>query len=131
MKTGEIIFKHKCGSCLLINKRDRAYLLAGNDISNINSSLRISGHINRYNLIIVVADTEVQVRVEIHTCTLDRLSKQELFMRDFPHIPPHRKIIQKHFKEIVILNCLFEFFQLYLNHWSVKKIDGDWSQKLV
>lgn len=57
-----------------------SYFLANSCISNIHFSLRIYCNIGRDYLIIVEANTEMQVWVQIYMSTLDRFAQEKLFM---------------------------------------------------
>jgi 3-hydroxymyristoyl/3-hydroxydecanoyl-(acyl carrier protein) dehydratase len=49
----------------------------------------------------------MQVREEIRLATLD-FSNDNIFVSCISDVSPHRKILDKHFKEVVIVNGLLE-----------------------
>ena len=53
----------------------KIYLLSGGVVCDIDSSLRVRGYICSDDLIVVVADGEVKMGIQIHTSTLDGFSK--------------------------------------------------------
>lgn len=58
------------------------YFLAAGHIGDIHSFPGIHSDVGRNNLVVVVADAEVKVRVQIDSCTLDALAEQKLFVHN-------------------------------------------------
>jgi hypothetical protein len=104
-----------------------AHLLTSDCVRDVYSTLGICGHIRRHNLVVVEPNAEMQVWVKVHAGALDGFSKQKLFVGDFADVSPHRKLINEHLEEIVVLDGILELLQLqYSIHHKEDKSKYMW-----
>ena len=72
-----------------------------------NPQTYIGGHLGGNDLIPIVPKKKVKVCKEKSLATF-RLTNNQIFVSRITHVAPQWKILHKHFKEIFIVNRLFE-----------------------
>mmetsp|Transcript_10594 Transcript_10594/g.17533 ORF Transcript_10594/g.17533 Transcript_10594/m.17533 type:complete len:219 (-) Transcript_10594:650-1306(-) len=83
----------------------------GGDISDINTTVHISGNLGGYNFVLVVSQIKVQMRKEISTSISLNFIDNKVIFRRISNVSPHGQILNKHFKKVIVLNGMLEFHQ--------------------
>mmetsp|Transcript_25105 Transcript_25105/g.53429 ORF Transcript_25105/g.53429 Transcript_25105/m.53429 type:complete len:247 (-) Transcript_25105:180-920(-) len=90
-------------------------------ISNVHATIALSRDRDTDNLGIVCAHLKVQVG-EQESMTPLHLPQNRILVLEVPNVAPHGQVLNEHFEEVIVVNGLFEFFQLF-------GAEGDFAQE--
>jgi hypothetical protein len=82
-------------------------------VGNIDATVTFGGHGDAHNLGIVSANLKVQMREEVSATPL-HLAENRILVLKVANVSPHWEIFNEHFKEVTVMNGLFQFGQFLL-----------------
>mmetsp|Transcript_43241 Transcript_43241/g.117044 ORF Transcript_43241/g.117044 Transcript_43241/m.117044 type:complete len:223 (-) Transcript_43241:8-676(-) len=80
-------------------------------VSDIHLALGVGAHVHAHDLVDVVADGEMKVRVKVAPGRLEVTEEQVLTLH-LANVAPHRKILKEHLEVVVILNGISKALDL-------------------
>ena len=80
-------------------------------VGDVDLALRVGAHVHRHDLVHVVPDAEVQVRVQVPVRRL-QVAQQQLLALHLADVAPHGQVLHEHLEVVVVLDGIREHAHL-------------------